>query len=145
MLTPPEARARLYLPPGKGGERASEQYLLNLIEENHLAQPYLVQYVYWVKSLFTWGYSPSMRTEVLPALLHWTPATLELMVYSLLLFPLGLGSGLFSGWKSHNKFDTGFRALAFIGTSMPSFIVAMILISISFTLNWIGWLQVNWM
>ncbi len=142
MLTPPEARARLYLPPGKGGERASEQYLLNIIEENHLDQPYLVQYVYWVKSLFTstWGYSPSMRTEVLPALLHRTPATLELMVYSLLLLiPLGLGSGLFSGWKPHSKFDTGFRVLAFIGTSMPSFILAMILISIFYLkLDWLA-------
>jgi ABC-type dipeptide/oligopeptide/nickel transport system permease component len=141
MLTPPEARARLYLPPGKGGERATEQYIQNIIDKNHLNDPYLVQYLYWAKSLLAgeWGYSPTMREEVLPALLHRTPVTLELSIFSLLLLiPLGLANGLMAGWRPNGWFDGIFRGFAFFGTSMPPFIFSMILISI-FYIN-LGWL-----
>lgn len=142
MLTPPQARARLYVPPGKGGDHpASEAFINSLIRQYHLDDPYLVQYGYWVKSLITgrWGYSPTLRDEVLPALLHRTPATLELSLYSLLLFiPLGLASGLVAGWRSHRWFDHLFRMAAFLGTSMPPFIFSMILISV-FYVN-LGWL-----
>ncbi|HMX73036.1 MAG TPA: ABC transporter permease [Anaerolineales bacterium] len=142
MLTPPEARARIYLPPGKGGERASEQYIENIIKENHLREPYLVQYFYWAKSLLqgSWGYSPTLNADVLPSLLHRTPATLELALYSLLmLIPLGLASGLVSGWRPGSMFDSGFRGLAFLGTSTPSFIVSIILISILYIqLDWLA-------
>lgn len=142
MLTPPEARARIYLPPGKGGERASEQYIENIIKENHLREPYLVQYFYWAKSLLqgSWGYSPTLNADVLPSLLHRTPATLELALYSLLmLIPLGLASGLVSGWRPGSMFDSSFRGLAFLGTSTPSFIVSIILISILYIqLDWLA-------
>ncbi|OIN89211.1 MAG: hypothetical protein AUJ21_10035 [Anaerolineae bacterium CG1_02_58_13] len=140
MLTPPEARARLYLPPGKGGERATEQYIQNIIDKNHLNDPYLVQYGYWAKSLLTgeWGYSPTLRADVLPALLHRTPATLELSIFSLLLLiPLGLANGLAAGWRPNGWFDNLFRGAAFFGTSMPPFIFSMVLISIFYVQ--LGW------
>lgn len=141
MLTPPEARARLYLPAGKGGERATEAYVARLVREHHLDEPYLVQYAYWIKSLLrgSWGYSPTMNGDVLPALLHRTPATLELATYSLLLLiPLGLASGLISGWRLGGAFDGGFRGLAFAATSTPSFILSLILISVFYIQ--LGWL-----
>ncbi|MCE9647720.1 MAG: ABC transporter permease [Chloroflexi bacterium] len=140
MLTPPEARARLYLPPGKGGERASENFVNVLIKKYHLDQPYLVQYSYWARSLVTgsWGYSPTLRADVLPELIRRTPATLELAFYSLLLLiPLGLASGLLAGWHPGRFFDGSFRFAAFFGTSMPPFIFSMILISFFYLkLNW---------
>ena len=141
MLTPPEARARIYLPPGKGGERATEAFINTLIEKYHLNDPYLVQYGYWVRSLLTgeWGYSPTLRADVLPALLHRTPATLELSIFSLLLLiPLGLANGLVAGWRPNGWFDGLFRGAAFFGTSMPPFIFSMVLISIFYVQ--LGWL-----
>jgi peptide/nickel transport system permease protein len=141
MITPPEARARIYLPPGKGGERATETFINVLIKKYHLDQPYLVQYGIWAKSLVTgeWGYSPTLRGEVLPELLRRTPATLELSIFSLLLLiPLGLASGLVAGWRQNGWFDGIFRSTAFFGTSMPPFIFSMVLISI-FYIN-LGWL-----
>jgi peptide/nickel transport system permease protein len=140
MLTPPEARARLYLPPGKGGERASEAFINTLIEKYHLDQPYLVQYAYWARSLVTgsWGYSPTLRADVLPELIRRTPATLELAFYSLiLLIPLGFASGLLAGWRPGRSFDGLFRFAAFFGTSMPPFIFSMFLISIFYIK--LGW------
>jgi peptide/nickel transport system permease protein len=141
MITPPEARARIYLPPGKGGERATEAFINVLIKKYHLDQPYLVQYGYWARSLIMgeWGYSPTLRGEVLPELLRRTPATLELSIFSLLLLiPLGLASGLVAGWRQNGWFDGIFRSTAFFGTSMPPFIFSMVLISI-FYIN-LGWL-----
>jgi ABC-type dipeptide/oligopeptide/nickel transport system permease component len=140
MLTPPEARARLYIPPGRGGERASENYVRMLIKTYHLDEPYWVQYGYWLKSLLNgdWGYSPVLREDVLPSLLRRTPATLELALYSLLgLVPLGIASGLIAGWKPRQAFDNIFRSLAFFGTTMPPFIFSFILLSL-FYIN-LGW------
>ncbi len=142
MLTPPEARATLYVPPGKGGENITENYIKTVIKNNHLDEPYLVQYAYWVKSLVSgsWGYSPTLREDVLPALLKRTPVTLELALYSLLLLiPFGLASGLLAGWRAGRPFDAIFRLTAFFGTSMPPFIFSMILLSIFYVkLDWFG-------
>ena len=143
MLTPPEARATLYYPPRMNPNMTEEQMLRfqeTIIERYHLRDSFLIQYGYWVRSLFdgTWGYSPSMNEDVLPALLRRTPITLELGLYSLLfLVPLGLVSGVIAGWKRSGAFDRFFRASAFLGTSTPSFILALALLSV-FYIN-LGW------
>jgi ABC-type dipeptide/oligopeptide/nickel transport system permease component len=142
MLTPPEARATLYYPPNMKprSDEQLRQFREQIIKRYHLREPFLIQYGYWVQSLFdgTWGYSPSMNESVLPALLHRTPVTLELGVYSLLLLvPLGLVSGVIAGWRRSGAFDGFFRAFAFLSTSTPSFILALVLLS-AFYIN-LGW------
>jgi peptide/nickel transport system permease protein len=142
MLTPPDARATLYFPPRMGP--MTEEQLKRLteitIKRYHLQDPFLVQYGYWMKSLLTgsWGYSPSMKEEVLPALVSRTPATLELTFYSLLIFiPLGLVSGVIAGWKPYGWRDNLFRIMAFIGMAIPPFILAIMFLSIFYVnLRW---------
>ena len=143
MLTPPEGRAALYFPPNVSPYLTEEQ--LNniqekIIKEYHLRDSFPVQYYYWARTLFdgTWGYSPSMNEFVLPALLRRTPVTLELGLYSLLfLIPLGLVSGVMAGWKRSSVFDRVFRSFAFLGTSTPSFILALVLLSVFYiNLQW---------
>jgi peptide/nickel transport system permease protein len=143
MLTPPETRATLYYPPKMNPNMTEEQMLRfqeTIIKRYHLRDPFLIQYGYWVRSLFdgTWGYSPSLNEPVLPALLRRTPITLELAIYSLLLLiPLGLVSGVVAGWRRSGVFDRFFRGFAFLGTSTPSFILALALLSV-FYIN-LGW------
>ena len=143
MLTPPEARATLYFPPRLNANMTEEQfrqYEESIIRRYHLRDPFIVQYGYWIVSLFEggWGYSPTMKEEVLPALLRRSPVTLELGIYSLLfLVPLGLVSGVLAGWKRSGTFDRLFRGFAFLGTSTPSFILALVLLS-AFYIN-LGW------
>lgn len=143
MLTPPETRATLYYPPKMNPNMTEEQMLRfqeTIIRRYHLRDPFLIQYGYWVRSLFdgTWGYSPSLNEPVLPALLRRTPITLELAMYSLLfLIPLGLVSGVLAGWKRSGLFDRLFRTFAFLGTSTPSFILALVMLS-AFYIN-LGW------
>lgn len=142
MLTPPEGRAVLYMPE-TNRNLTDEQYerLINLIiKRYHLRDPFYIQYTLWVKSLLqgSWGYSPSLNEEVLPALLRRTPVTLELALYSLITFiPLGAISGLGSGWKPRRIFDNLVRPLAYASTSMPTFILAMVLLSLFYVnLRW---------
>lgn len=59
------------------------------------------------------------------------PATLELGLLSLVLSLLiGVPIGIYSAVKQYSRFDYFFTTLAFIGTSMPSFFFALILILI---------------
>jgi peptide/nickel transport system permease protein len=142
MLTPPEGRASLYFPP-RMNPNMTEKQLKNfqekIIARYHLRDPFFVQYGYWVRSLFdgTWGYSPSIGENVLPALLKRTPVTLELAMYSLLLLvPIGLVSGVIAGWR-RSSFDRVFRSVAFLGTTTPSFILALVLLSVFYIK--LGW------
>ncbi|HEX8992133.1 MAG TPA: ABC transporter permease [Anaerolineales bacterium] len=140
MLIPAEARAQLYWPIVKGERFGSENLTKTIIRDHHLNDPAPIQYAYWLKSLFdgTWGYSPSLHEDVLPALQRRTPVTLELALYSLLVaIPLGLWSGLRAGWQPRRPFDLIFRGCAYVGLSMPPFILAMLLIAVFYAqLRW---------
>ncbi len=143
MLTPPEVRAQLYIPerlPNWFTEADLQRLTEKYVERYHLNDPFLVQYTLWLKALAegTWGYSPTLSEEVLPALLRRFPATIELTLYSLLLFvPIGLATGTIAGWKQHGGFDRGFRMTAFLATSIPPFILAVIFLSVFYI--GLGW------
>jgi peptide/nickel transport system permease protein len=136
MMAPAESRAQLYL--GKRlratlSEDVLQRYIDYIIEEHGMNDPYPVQYFHWVSELVkgNWGWSPVLRADVLEVLLRRTPATVELTLYSLLLFiPLGLLSGAFAGWNRNRVSDHSFRLFAFVGTSIPPFILGLVLISI---------------
>lgn len=143
MLTPPEVRAELYLPSRLPLYITPEQYqrlIEQRIEIYHLNDPYPVQYAIWVRSLVQgqWGYSPTLRDDVLPSLLRRTPVTLELTLYSLLFFiPLGLLSGGWAAWQQGRSVDRSFRMAAFTATSLPTFITALVLLAIFYVaLHW---------
>ena len=136
LMAPVESRAQLYL--GKRlrnnlPEEILERHIQYIIEEHGLDDPYPVQYFRWVSELLrgNWGWSPVLRADVLDVLLKRTPATLELTLYSLLLFiPLGLFTGALAGWNRRRLSDHAFRLFAFVGTSIPPFILGLVFISV---------------
>ncbi len=143
MFTPAETRATLFMPKNTSPRMTEQQYqaMLNrMIEKYHLNDPYPVQYYYWVSSLLqgNWGYSPVLQENILSAIIARTPATAELALFSILLFiPLGIISGVIAGSRQHKASDHGFRITAFIATSLPSFILALILLSFFYVdLHW---------
>ena len=145
MMTPAETRATLYMPRNTGPRMTEEQYqamLERMIEKYHLNDPYPVQYYYWLGNLLqgNWGYSPTLQQDVLTGILQRTPATYELTLYSILVFiPLGLVSGVISASRQHGLSDRSFRLAAFVATSLPPFILAMILIATFYiNLHWFG-------
>lgn len=143
MLTPVETRAELFMPKNSSPrmtEEMRQKLLEKIIEKNHLNDPYPVQYAYWLANLAqgNWGYSPVMQENVLDAILLRTPATAELMLFSLLVFiPFGLLSGVVAAAKSNRMPDHTFRLAAFTATSLPPFILALVLMSIFYVeLRW---------
>ncbi|MBN1874218.1 MAG: ABC transporter permease [Anaerolineae bacterium] len=142
MLAPAEVRAELYMPRGSSNNpNLRPEVLLNqIVVEHGLDDPYLIQYFRWVGGLLLgdWGWSPGFRTDVLEALLVRTPATAELTLYSvLLLIPLGILGGGLAGSRQNRWVDHGFRLVAFLATSIPSFVLALVLLAIFYAgLNW---------
>lgn len=142
MLSPVEARAQLYMPKGGSNNPNLRPEVLRqqIIEKHGLNDPYPVQYARWALRLLQgdWGWSPGLRGDVLEALIARTPVTAELTIYSiLLLVPLGIASGAISGWKQNQISDHGFRLIAFIATSIPPFVLGLVLLTIFYAgLNW---------
>jgi peptide/nickel transport system permease protein len=142
MLTSPEARAQIYMPNTNARltEKQIAKLIENIIERYHLDESYPVQYSFWVGTYFdgTWGYSPSLNEDVLPALLARTPATAELTLFSLLILiiPFGLYAGTIAGWR-RGYLDSIFQSWAFFVTSIPPFILALVFLVI-FYIN-LGW------
>jgi peptide/nickel transport system permease protein len=143
MLTPAETRATLYMPKRTSPRMTEEQYQ-KLIDQNieryHLNDPFPVQYFYWITNFVqgNWGYSPTLQIDVFSAILQRTPATAELTLLSLLIYlPFGLLSGVISGTHNHQAADRGFRLTAFVATSLPPFILAIVLMVIFYiNLDW---------
>jgi peptide/nickel transport system permease protein len=110
------------------------------IQMHHLEDPFPLQYADWVAGVFTGdsGYSPTAKGDAMAALLNRTPVTIELTLYSLLLFiPIGIFSGLRAGWRQGERQDTRFRFGAYVASSLPPFITGLILLSIFYVI--LGW------
>jgi peptide/nickel transport system permease protein len=143
LLTPAKERAALYLPralPQRMTEAQYQNLIRVAIEKHDLDAPYPVQYVTWLGNLVrgAWGYSPALREDVLETLLRRTPATLELTLYSLLLFmPFGVISGVLAARSAHRGTDVVLQLSAFVATALPPFIMALFLLSIFYAgLQW---------
>lgn len=135
MVTPAETRATLYMPrnTGRMTEAAYQAMLEKMIERYHLNDPFPVQYYYWITNLVqgNWGYSPTLQTDVLSALVQRAPATTEILLYSYLLyFPLGIISGVIAAKRKDKAGDHVFRFTAYAATAVPPFILAMIMMAI---------------
>ncbi|UTR13577.1 ABC transporter permease subunit [Salipaludibacillus sp. LMS25] len=96
-----------------------------------LDDPFLVRYVTWViKSVqLDFGHSFVSKQPVLDEFLRVLPATLQLAGASLLIsmivsLPIGILSAVY-----HNRlFDRVMRTVVFLGTAMPSYWIALLLI-----------------
>lgn len=143
MLATPEERASLYLGPNASpflSPEVLERRVNGIIAEHGLDDPFPQQYARWVGRLLRgdWGWSPVMREDVLDTLLTRAPITAELTIYSVLvLIPLGLLSGVIAGWRANGRFDRYVGTAAFLGTSIPAFVLGLVLLSIFYVgLRW---------
>lgn len=136
MLSSPEERAQLYLPPNLPRVTTPEK-LQNVIDgviaQHGLNDPYPQQYAGWLGRLLRgeWGWSPVLQGDVLELLLERAPVTIELALFSvLLLIPMGLIAGVLAGWWEGSRLDNALRLSAFVATSIPPFILGLFLLSI---------------
>lgn len=103
-----------------------------------LDQPVYVQYVLWMRNTLAGDLGQSLygsHVEVGQIIGEAIPRTISLAVVAFLIaFSLGLTAGIISAVKKDSVFDYGFTFAAFLGISMPSFWIGIVLI-IVFAVN----------
>ncbi|MBF0494325.1 MAG: ABC transporter permease [Candidatus Omnitrophica bacterium] len=96
-----------------------------------LDKPLLVQYVAWLKKFFTLDFGTSFidGKSVISKISSKLPATLLLQITSLfLIFSIAVPLGVLSAVKKHTWFDKIMTVAVFIGYSIPTFWLALMLI-----------------
>lgn len=139
-----------YLSPGdpaeimltECGNVPTPELLAQTREELGLDKPFLVQYGSWLHGMLTgdMGQSYSFKMPVFDKLVRCFWPTIHLAALSLVIMlavsiPLGILSAVY-----HNKWiDYAVRGLTFLGVSVPSFWIGLILLSIfGVTLRWVS-------
>lgn len=125
--------------------KMSAAALANLMAFYKLDQPLHIQYLNYLKSVVTFDFGPSMVSSTLHPNYYITkglPVSMELGFQALVVaLVLGLILGTVAA-LNHNKVpDYISVALAIVGVSVPSFIMARVLITV-FSVN-LGWFPVS--
>ena len=118
----------------------------SLIKQYALDQPIFVQLAVFWKNIITGnlGYSIYFRAPVLDIIAQRIPATLLLVISSLVFSTIvGLILGIISARKPNSISDFVTSTVSLTGYSLPSFVVGMLLILI-FSV-WLGWLPASGM
>lgn len=95
-----------------------------------LDKPLYVQYLHYMNDLFhgDFGVSVSTHQPILNDLKTYLPATLELVITSMIMAVfIGIPLGVFSGAKKDSPLDHVSRLVAVTGVSMPTFWMALLL------------------
>ncbi|MCL5678338.1 MAG: ABC transporter permease [Candidatus Thermoplasmatota archaeon] len=115
------------------GKHASHSEILAVTAEYHLKAPVYVQYYYYMKGILTgnWGTNTINGSPILPELLHYFPATLELVIASLLIMMIvGIPLGVIAASRQGKTTDHFVRALYLSGWATPTFLGGVILVLI---------------
>ena len=122
----PGDQARLVL-----GANASEEVLEQYREANHLNEPIVVQYVYWLKGALTGnlGVSTITKRAVIKDLSDFLPATLELIFWAGIppIF-VSLLLGVISARNKNKWPDYLIRFTGYIFVATPTFVIAVLCI-----------------
>lgn len=137
----------IQLPPGdfltsyasslaQQGEGIDNQQLVALKEAYGLDQPVYVQYWKWISRIITRGdFGQSLEWKQPVASLVWERMGVTLaLTLSTLIFTwlLAIPIGVYSATHQYSKSDYLFTLLGFIGLSVPSFLLALVLMWIAF-------------
>ncbi len=98
-----------------------------------LDQPLWIQYLAYVKSIFTGDFGVSMRDKesALRLVVERIPATLQLTIPALLLkLVLGIPAGVYAALHRQSSLDRSVIFVAILGFTIPSFVMGLLLVLI---------------
>jgi len=123
------------------GIRAAPGEVAALIAQYHLKDPIYIQYLYYLRDLFTgnWGVTPSTGRSVIQDIGFFFPATVELALVALLItIIIGIPLGVLASTHHNKKLDHTIRITYLTGFSSPPFFVALlILVVLGYLLKWL--------
>jgi len=110
-------------------------------KENHLNEPVVARYGYWVRDAFTNDFGKSILGErpILPELMRRLSVTLQLIIAAQVLSLLiAVAIGVYSALRQYSAFDYLTTTLSFLGLAVPVFWLGLIL-QIIFTNIFLKW------
>ncbi|MGC6174151.1 ABC transporter permease [Lacrimispora sp. 38-1] len=122
------------------GESFSSQDILKLKEYYGLDKPWYLQYFSWMAKIIThgdFGYSFAYSRPVWSVIMDRLPLTLTVSVTILLFtYLVSVPIGIYSAVHQYSAGDYLFTAIGFLGMATPNFLLAIILMYLSF--QWTG-------
>ena len=115
--------------------RVSAETIQGIIDRNHLADPIVVQYGYWVKSVFTEQFGTTLLGDqpILPDIRRVLGNTMQLILLAeAISIVLAALMGVISAIKQYSIFDYVSTTFSFLGFATPVFFLALLL-QIAFT------------
>lgn len=112
------------------GLRTNPDIIKAYTERYHLNDPLWTQFFYYIYDLIRgdWGTSPVTGRPVLSELQNYFPATLELVLASVILsFLIGVPLGAIAAVRSNTKTDFSISTFYLVGVSSPPFLAALLL------------------
>jgi peptide/nickel transport system permease protein len=123
------------------GEEKDPEVIEEIRRQYRLDQPFPIQYLYWMKGVFTGDLGESMRLKVpvLDLVAQKLPVTLQLAVMAMTIALLiGVTAGVLSAVKKDTWVDYAVNMVALWGISTPNFWLGIMLIFlVSVQLGWL--------
>ncbi|MFD6139702.1 ABC transporter permease [Promicromonospora sp. NPDC060271] len=126
---------------GLGGERGLPEAVQQQIRAQfHLDQPFIVQYLYYLKGIFTFDLGNTFTGRpVAEVVADALPITFQLAIMALAIETIfGIGFGLFAGIRKGKIFDSTVLVLSLLLIALPTFVTGLVLqIVVGVRLDWL--------
>jgi peptide/nickel transport system permease protein len=114
----------------RSNPRFSQNTILLLTKQDHLNDPVVVRYWYWIENVVTHKLGTSLLTQqpIWPDITRTMGHTAQVIIISeILALILGVAVGIFSAIRQYSFFDYTFTTVSFLGFAMPTFWLALLL------------------
>lgn len=114
-----------------GSRQATPEVLASIREKFNLDEPFLVQYLIWLKAVGTGDLGRSIQGNQLVTTMIWQrlPLTVYLGLYgSLVALGIGIPLGVLAAFKQGSEVDRGIVTLGVLGVSAPAFATGIFLL-----------------
>lgn len=138
--------ALVFLRPGDpvaalGGERGLPESVQEQIRaEFHLDEPFLVQYLLYLKGIVTLDFGVTFSgREVAEVIAQALPVTFQLALMALVIEAVfGIGFGLWAGLRKGGFFDSTVLVLSLLVIAVPTFVIGFVMqIVVGVNLGWL--------
>lgn len=138
--------AMVFLRPGDpvaalGGERGLPESVQEQIRERyHLDEPFIVQYLLYLKGIFTLDFGVTFSgRDVSEVIAQALPVTFQLAVMALAIEAVfGIGFGLVAGMRKGGFFDSTVLVLSLVVIAVPTFVIGFVLqLVVGVKLGWL--------
>jgi peptide/nickel transport system permease protein len=126
-----------------GSRQSSAETLAAIREQYHLDDPFVVQYLIWLRQVLVWNLGRSIQGSelVTTMILQRLPLTIFLGLYgSLVALGLGIPLGILAAYRHGSEVDRGVVTLGVIGVSAPAFATGIFLLYVFGV--YLGWFPI---